>query len=65
MPHHRKKINHVTFSIQKFSFPNKADIESKTFLEVICTRTPEHRIWGEIFVEAADRVGDGCTGVGV
>lgn len=30
------KTNLVTFCLQKFSFPNRADIEIKTFLEVIC-----------------------------
>jgi len=56
MLHHGKKINLVTFCIL-FIFPSKADIEIKTFLEIIGTGALEHRTWGEIFVEATDKAG--------
>lgn len=64
MLHHGKKINLVTLCIL-FSFPNKADIEIKTFLEIICTGASEHRTWGEIFIEVTDKVASVCSGVSV
>lgn len=48
-----KEINLVTFCIL-FSFPDKVDIEIKTFLEMICTGALEHRTWGEIIIEVTD-----------
>lgn len=60
-----KKINLVTFCIL-FSSPNKADIEIKTFLEIICTGALEHRTPGwNLYRRFTDKAADDCNGVSV